>query len=166
MSVLQLTRPLPGRPADCAVADLVIRTYQGPDDIARWLEVRHRAFAREKLGVREWVAADFEREFLSKPWWRPERMWFADEHATKSAEPPTIGTVTLAMRGDGATAKPVVHWLAVLPGRRRQGIGRLLMATLETAAWDAGYRQVWLETHSAWTDAASLYAALGYRTAE
>jgi GNAT superfamily N-acetyltransferase len=110
--------------------------------------------------VGDWDEADFRREFLNKPWWSPKRMWFAEGQGSES---PIVGTVTLAVRGEGPHAKPVVHWLAVLPGYRRRGIGRLLMATLEAAVWDAGGRQVWLETHSAWAEAARLYAALGYK---
>ena len=60
-------------------------------------------------------------------------------------------------------ARPVVHWLAVLPGWRRRGIGRLLLSRLHQDCWDAGYRQVWLETHAAWQAAVRLYRELGYR---
>jgi GNAT superfamily N-acetyltransferase len=162
MSVLQLTRQLTERPLIPAVPGIQVRTFSGVTDIALWLGLRHGAFAREKLGVREWNAADFEREFLAKPWWRPERMWFA-ELQNRPASSTLVGTVTLALRGEGDAARPVVHWLAVSPSHRRQGIGRLLTATLEAAAWDAGYRQVWLETHSAWAAAKSLYDALGYQ---
>ena len=34
------------------------------------------------------------------------------------------------------------------------------MATLEAAVWDAGQRQVWLETHTQWREAVRLYQAL------
>ena len=77
----------------------------------------------------------------------------------------TVGSVTLARRGDPPHDKPVVHWLLVLPGYRRRGIGQLLTATLEAAVWDAGGRQVWLETHAGWADAVRLYTRLGYRPA-
>ena len=89
-------------------------------------------------------------------------MWFAE----MLVEPDggrarcIVGSVTLAARGPAA--RPVAHWLMVLPSMRRCGIGRLLMATLETACWDAGQRQVWLETHAAWSEAAALYRTLGY----
>jgi GNAT superfamily N-acetyltransferase len=55
-----------------------------------------------------------------------------------------------------------VHWLAVLPGWRRRGVGRYLMSVLEARAWELGYREVWLETHAAWAEAVRLYQALGY----
>jgi GNAT superfamily N-acetyltransferase len=133
--------------------------YAGPEDIARWLDVRHRAFARLKVGVRQWTRNDFESEFLAKWWWQPERMWFAES----AAEAQITGTITLAMRGDQSAAVPVIHWLAVLPAWRRRGIGRLLVSALEAHAWDAGYRRVYLETHTAWTAAVELYEKLGYQ---
>jgi ribosomal protein S18 acetylase RimI-like enzyme len=58
-----------------------------------------------------------------------------------------------------------VHWLIVRSNWRRHGVGRLLMAHLETAAWDAGYREVWLETHVAWEAAVKFYRSLGYAQA-
>ena len=101
-------------------------------------------------------------------------MWFAEHLPADGTAPHVIGSVTLAIRSYLPTVpnldpaqppagKGVVHWLAVLPQQRRQGIGRLLMATLEAAAWDAGFRQVSLETHAAWGEAVEFYDALGYR---
>jgi GNAT superfamily N-acetyltransferase len=119
--------------------------------------LRERAFAREKLGVRRWNVADFRGEFLDRPWWRPDWMWFAEEPL---AGP--VGTVALALRQSAEGTVPVVHWLCVLPTWRRRGIGRLLMTNLEQAAWDEGYRQVALETHESWRAAAALYDSLGY----
>jgi GNAT superfamily N-acetyltransferase len=161
LTVLQLTRTLSERPALPAIGDVRLRHYEGPQDIAAWLELRRRAFARLTVGVRDWDAGDFEREFLQKSWWHPQAMWFAE--TKRSLLPATaVGTVTLARRGDTPDAKPVVHWLAVLPSFRRRRIGRLLMAALEAAVWDDGGRQIWLETHTQWAEAARLYASLGY----
>jgi GNAT superfamily N-acetyltransferase len=133
-----------------------LRIYAGPQDIDRWLAIRREAFAGEPIGVGDWSEADFRREFLAKPWWRPEAMWFAD------ASNESVGTITLARRGVGAGSKPVMHWLAVVPQWRRRGIGRLLIATLEAAAWDTGEREIHLETHAAWASALSLYKSVGY----
>ena len=165
VSILQLTREPDQRPTITDVPGLEMRHFAGPADIEVWLDLRRRAFARQKLGVGDWQKSDFEREFLTKSWWRPQAMWFAE--ARPPARPPAaIATVTLARRGSGPDARPVVHWLAVLPAYRRRGIGRLLVSTLEAAVWDEGGRQVWLETHTAWTEAARLYESLGYRPAE
>ncbi|MGD9723959.1 MAG: GNAT family N-acetyltransferase [Pirellulales bacterium] len=160
--VLQLTRQLYQRPETPAVDGVRLRHYAGPADVETWLALRRQAFARQRVSLGDWDAADFAREFLEKPWWRPECMWFAEARGALSLGPRTVGTVTLARRGDPPRDRPVVHWLAVLPGYRRRGVGRLLMAALEAAVWDAGERQVWLETHSAWAEASRLYGALGY----
>jgi GNAT superfamily N-acetyltransferase len=161
--ILQLRIDLETRPEIAAIKGLAIRTYRGDQDPESWLEIRHRAFAREKVGVRQWTTADFATEFLTKPWWSPQRLWFAE--TTLDAQNPSkpVGTVALALRGSGPDAKPVVHWLAVLPGWRRRGVGRLLLTQVHQACWDAGYRQVWLETHAGWEAAVRLYRACGYR---
>ena len=98
---------------------------------------------------------------LKKTWWRPEAMWFA-ETDSPSLTASAVGTVTLARRGDTPEARPAVHWLAVLPSWRRRGVGRLLITSLEAAVWETGQRQVWLETHAQWGEAAQLYESLGY----
>ena len=173
-SVLQLTKTLVARPVPLSLPQVGVRAYQGPADMGSWLELRSRAFARQKLGVRHWNEADFAAEFLAKSWWRSDWMWFAEHLPADGSSPHVIGSVTLAIRGhlpeadkrqgsDTLTGKGVVHWLAVLPRERRRGVGRLLMDTLEAAAWDADFRQVSLETHAAWGEAVEFYDTLGYR---
>ncbi len=190
-AVVHLNRRLTAPPDLSGVPGVRVRNYAGPEDIERWLEVRRRAFARERVGVREWRRADFAAEFLAKPWWRPDWLWLAETvddpsspgrgrgegelaadatraqslwQGEKGPRGATIGTVALAMRGAGETALPVIHWLAVAPGWRRRGVARLLVATLEAAAWRAGYREVHLESHAAWIAALSFYESLGYRS--
>lgn len=140
-------------------AGIALRTYRGPGDVSTWLDLRHRAFARARVGVRQWTETDFEQEFLTKPWWSPEHLWFAE------ARSQAVGTVALAIRGEEEGARPAVHWLAVLPAWRRRGVGRLLMCALESRAWELGHREVWLETHAAWDSAVRLYESLGYERA-
>jgi GNAT superfamily N-acetyltransferase len=154
--VLEMTRTLNERPKATAVDSVRLRTFDKADDATAWLELRQRAFARESLAVRAWSAAEFQTEFLGKPWWNPATMWFAESDRI-------IGSVTLARRESSTSSKPVVHWLMVDPRWRRHGIARLLLTALETAVWDAGQRQIWLETHSAWTKAEQFYRAMGYR---
>jgi GNAT superfamily N-acetyltransferase len=106
-------------------------------------------------------------EFLHRWWWKPQWMWLAEaetDPAGDQAQKPLVGSVTLAMRGEPDRAWPVVHWLMVHPRWRRRGIGRLLMAHLEAAAWEAGYCEVRLETHAGWEAAARFYETLGYRS--
>jgi GNAT superfamily N-acetyltransferase len=158
-AVVQLVKQLESRPILPSVPGILVRNYAGPQDIGPWLALRHRAFARLKVGVRHWDRDDFEQELLSKPWWSPERLWLAELFSGESAGA-LVGTVALAERSLG---KPAVHWLAVDPRYRRRGIARLLLAHLESACWDAGQRRIWLETHSAWQEAGALYRRLGYR---
>ena len=165
-NVLHLSRELEVPPVRLTLPQINVRNYVGPDDIERWLNLRHRAFARQPVGVRQWSHDDFLAEFTDRWWWRPDWMWLAEFAPTDSAEPQLIGTVALAMRGEPDNARPVVHWLMVLPGFRRRGIGRLLMDHLEHAAWEAGHRRIWLETHAAWEAAAKFYEARGYRPDE
>ena len=164
-NVLNLRIELSGRPEVASLPGVSLRHYAGPADAAAWLELRSRAFAREKVGVGRWDLADFEREFLQKEWWSPARMWLA-EALDRSGLPCPVGTITWADRGREGDIRPAVHWLAVLPSSRRRGVGRLLLETLHAACWDAGYREVWLETHAGWQSAAALYQGLGYRPVE
>jgi GNAT superfamily N-acetyltransferase len=161
IAVLQLTKRLHKLTQVIEINGFTIRGF-APSDIQPWLELRHRAFAREMLGVREWTPADFETEFRQRWWWDPAKMWLVE---TKSANlpPRLVGSVTLAMRGEPASAKPVVHWLMVAPEARRQGLARALMSHLESAAWNTGHREIHLETHTAWQAAARFYETLGYQ---
>jgi len=87
-------------------------------------------------------------------------MWLAvDERIGIAA---VVGAVTLAIREGAARSVPVVHWLLVDPAWRRRGIGRLLMSHLERAAWDAGWREIELETHAGWIEAVAFYQSIGY----
>ncbi len=167
-SVLQLKKLLIEIPQLISLQGISVRSYFSLADIEPWLKLRDSAFARERTGVRKWSHGDFVEEFLQRWWWQPERMWLAEadiDDSAKSAGKQMIGSVTLAMRGEPENARPVVHWLMVHPRWRRHGIGRLLMAHLEFAAWDAGFREVWLETHSGWEAAARFYETLGYKPA-
>lgn len=135
-----------------------IRTFRDPTDVPAWLALRTAAFAGLTAGGPPWLEDDFRREFVSKPWWSPERMWLASD--PRGA---TVGTVTLGRSGRVPQDVPCVMWLMVDPTHRRVGIGRLLLATLERAVWDAGERWLTLETHSSWIDAVRLYERSGYR---
>jgi GNAT superfamily N-acetyltransferase len=175
-SVIHLYRPLFSRPVLPELAGIGLRTFALPTDIAPWLSLRHRAFAREKLGVRAWDEADFRREFCDHVWWRPEWHWLAESRTSAggtspgrpldSLSRPLVGSVALAERRGAARSVAVIHWLAVDPSWRGQGVGRLLLAALEQAAWDSGRREVHLETHVAWTAAMRFYQAAGYREVE
>ena len=165
-SVLQLSKRLTACSQPSLLKGVTIIQFAGHGDIEAWLNLRDSTFARERTGVRKWSEGDFVEEFLHRWWWRPQWMWLAEAEAGptgESAGKQFLGSVTLAMRGEPDRARPVVHWLMVDPRWRRHGIGRLLMAHLEAAAWEAGYREVRLETHASWEAAARFYETLGYK---
>ncbi len=159
-TILHLVRTLERRPSLPEVPGVRLRHFAGLDDIEVWLDLRQRSFAGAPVGVRPWTRADFEAEFFARPWWSPERLWFAeaDQEAEGEVSSQPVGTIALAQRGE----LPVIHWLCVLPDWRRRGIGRLLLAAAEAIWWDSGRRVVGLETHAQWSAAVKFYTALGY----
>jgi GNAT superfamily N-acetyltransferase len=163
-TILHLVKTLVCRPTLLELPGIRLRQFAGPPDIETWLDLRHCSFAGEPVGVREWTRADFEADFLSKPWWSPERLWFAEALPVTNQRDAAkvVGTVALGQRGE----LPVVHWLCVLPDWRRRGIGRLLLSALEVHCWDEGRHVVGLETHARWEAAFRFYRALGYEQEE
>lgn len=165
-TILQLSKSLLAPPEPGDLPGIALRFFRGPDDIPLWLDLRHRAFARETVGVRRWDERDFAAELTQKPWWSADRLWFAETSDPHAVAGTPVGTITLAMRGGGPDAVPAIHWLCVLPTWRRRGVGRLLVAALETKCWALGHRRLVLETHAAWTRAVRFYESLGYRSSE
>ncbi len=161
--VLQLSRQLSERPTVTSETALRLRPFKEDADIDRWLILRSKAFAFERLGVRSWTRDDFQQEFLDKWWWAPTRLWFAELAEENGATPLQVGTVALADRGNEQNPRPVVHWLCVLPRYRRRGIAKQLMNTLESYCWERDWREIALETHVKWQRAVAFYRALGYR---
>src|SRR3954468_23937879 len=104
-TVLQMSKKLAAQPPIAAQSSVLVRPFSGERDIEPWLELRHRAFAKERVGVRQWTSADFQSEFLDRWWWRPEWMWLAEAPATETRKPGLIGAVTLAMRGNSDSAR-------------------------------------------------------------
>lgn len=176
MPILRLMRVLTQRPdpfggVPGSIGRFTCRNYEGPQDIAAWLRVRREALAQLPPSGREWTAADFHREFLQQPWWAPQRMWFALPVAVGEQSPPAplaepMGTVCLAVRETGGVPRAAIGWLLVRPAWQRRGVGRLLLTVAEQAAWDAGARQVYLETHAAWQAAVAFYRQAGYAPLE
>lgn len=63
-------------------------------------------------------------------------------------------------RIDAETAE--LKRMYVRPGGRRRGLARRLLAALEAAAAEAGYRTMWLETGAPQPEARTLYESAGY----
>jgi GNAT superfamily N-acetyltransferase len=157
--VVHLRKELIGPPAAIHVAGVSVRPFDVPNDVEAWLALRQRAIADLRPAPRRWLHADYQAEMYDKPWWSAERNWLA---VADGAPDMPVGAVTLAVREGKARSVAVVHWLLVDRAWRRRGIGRLLTSQLEQAAWDAGWREVQLETHAAWSAAVAFYDALGY----
>ena len=65
----------------------------------------------------------------------------------------------------GAEASlPTAHlmWLAVRPRWQRQGVGRLLVETVERQCYAAGVRRLELDTLPSWEVVVAFYRALGF----
>jgi GNAT superfamily N-acetyltransferase len=117
------------------------------------------------------------------------RRYGGDEDAKEIIDPASI-VVTLLARSDGVTvgcgsvrdvsgtddgrgrgtthaaATGEVKRVYVLESHRGRGVARQLMAGLERAARQAGFRRLVLETGTAQPEAMALYAALGYAPIE
>jgi GNAT superfamily N-acetyltransferase len=157
-AVLHFRRQLFRPPDAVDVPGFSVRNIAIPADVAGWLVLRDRAMVDQSPRIRTWSAADFFSEMQSKSWWHTDRMWLA--FAAELAAP--VGAVTLALREGADSTIPVVHWLLVDPAWRRRGVGRMLMAHLELAAWNDGWREIELETHAGWASAVAFYQSIGY----
>lgn len=173
--VIQMVKRLESAPRGTVVPGIELRTYGGPADIGRWLGLRQQSGLWEpSVAGRRWTDQDFRREFIDPWWWRPDRMWMAEETVPHEREgagsagsaAPIVGSVTLGMRGPVEAPLPIVHWLLVARPWRRQGVGRLLLEALERECQKLGHRQLYLETLSSWSAAMAFYHAVGFERAE
>jgi GNAT superfamily N-acetyltransferase len=158
--IAHLSKSLHVRASLPEVAGIQLRNFAGADDVASWLVVRNVAFAGQTSAARPWTEKDFRREFLDKSGWRPDWMWLAE--AEEESSPLTVGVAAMTTIKCSGTLAASVSWLAVLPEWQRRGVGRLLIAALEAAAWDAGLGLVLAETRSDWAPAMRFYQTLGY----
>jgi GNAT superfamily N-acetyltransferase len=160
--ILHFRKQLVAPPVATIAAGIHVRHLTVPNDTPAWLALRERAMAGQVPDVRNWTRADFRREFVEKDWWNELHAWAAVDGDAGDNSQAVIGSVILGLREGAGGAVPVVHWLLVDPAFRRRGVGRVLMSHLEQAAWDAGWREVQLETHAGWKDAVAFYQSMGY----
>ena len=157
--IRHLFKPLCAELRVAEISGISVRPFQAPGDLQGWLDLRERAFTGQSPSVGKWSQADMRRELLDKPWWKPERTLMAVCRATAKV----VGSATLAVQIRNQRPTATLHWLMVEHAWRRRGVGRALVSQLEHAAWADGFRQVWLETHTGWKGATSLYLKLGYQ---
>lgn len=158
MRVQQLCRLLTAPPQCIAVAGVEVRPFEGSRDISGWIDLMRDAFVAADPPMRPWTTADFEKHFLSHADRSPDEIFLACD-----GEYRLIGSVALRVRsGRDRKHIPAIHWLAVRPAWRRRGVARLLVAHLERVCWQRGMREIHLETHTGWHEAARFYEAIGY----
>ncbi len=162
LSILHFRRQFDDPPVAADALGIVVRHLKVPEDVPAWLALRERAMGGQIPAARPWTASDFRREMFGKVWWRSDRSWVAMTSDAGDEAPRVVGAVTLAVREGAAGVVPVVNWLLVDPAFRRRGVGRALMSRLEQAVWDAGWREVQLETHAGWSAAVAFYQSMGY----
>jgi GNAT superfamily N-acetyltransferase len=134
----------------------LIRPFSGPADREVWLEIVNQAFAASGR-IRPWGPAEFQRELESRDWWHPNRLLFA---SIPSDPHRPVGT--LALQSDVETSTTILHWLAVLPPARRQGVAGALIEAAEARTIAEG--GIWLRAEAPITsvDALCLYEALHF----
>jgi ribosomal protein S18 acetylase RimI-like enzyme len=158
MLVQQLSHTLLKEPEVIPVKGFAIRHFKGDTDIIHWVKLMNRAFQDLNPPMRHWTEADFKARFTQRSGWSPGDLFFASNQKKQ-----VVGSVSVSFRQKGKERMPAVHFLAVRPQWRRQGIARLLVASLESAMWARGFREIFLETHAGWDEAIRFYKAIGYQ---
>ncbi len=96
----------------------------------------------------------------------PAERWGETAIANQLGQPGGFGLFDPAgamLLGRMAADEAEILALAVIPARRRQGLGRTLLTAAETLVRAAGGRVVFLEVACTNAPARALYAAAGYR---
>jgi GNAT superfamily N-acetyltransferase len=137
---------------------MAVRPFRIQADIDPWLELRSAAFKSEHPPAGAWTPDDFHREFIAKPWWSPDRLWVVEPLAGG----PFAATIGLIVPAPNQPRRAALHWLAVRPASRGTGLGSFLIRHAERAAWEAGARELWIETHAGWQAATALYRRLAF----
>lgn len=137
---------------------LRIRPHASDADAAAWLRLRQTAGPTPLPKPLPLQA--FHHEFLQRPWWRSDRLLFAQwEGTSQNDTPEPVGTAALSQHGP----RHFLSWLLVAPESRRRGVGAALVAHVEATAARLGAAELLVETDSSWTEATAFYRRIGFR---
>jgi ribosomal protein S18 acetylase RimI-like enzyme len=163
MPVLHLKRRIADFSEPLARQGITVRRAEFPGELKAWATLREIATADLVPKPGHWTVSDVQRELIADSERQIVKTWVAELAISPQLNDGKLaGSVSLLIRRQGCAVSARIHWLLVNPAMRRQGIGRLLMATAEQACLEAGIRQISLETHRNWTAAVAFYRALGY----
>jgi N-acetylglutamate synthase-like GNAT family acetyltransferase len=133
---------------------LEIRVRQGEvSDLAAIRDCMDAAFSPYVPRIAQRPApldTDFE------PLLRDGRVWVAERDGC------VVGAIVLVEEGETAE----IRSLSVLPTCHRQGVGRTLLAYVETVAREAGHSRVRLYANARLPELVEYYAGLGYAEVE
>ena len=152
---LRMWRELTDLPEAQPPAGYRIRTYETGDDAA-FVRIKNAAFMSENGGGRAWTAADFQKEYLDSPYFRPERVLFA----VYNGEP--VGTTTAWTAMNRGREVGLIHWVAVVPQHRKKGLGWVLNVRTLQKLKELGYGEAILNTSETLESAVRLYRRLGF----
>lgn len=123
-----------------------------PEWTGQWLELHRQVFVRP--GGPAWTEARFDREFTSRPWWRPDRLVLIGIGDRLIGTAAWVGPVAPVM---------AINWLVVEADYRGRGVGRALVVEVERRMAAAGAGEARATTLDMWRPAMELYRKLGYQ---
>ena len=152
---LRMWRELTNLPEAKTPGGYRVRTYETGDDEA-FVRIKNAAFMTENGGGRAWTAADFQKEYLDSPYFKPERVLFA----VYNGEP--VGTTTAWTAMNRGKEVGLIHWVAVVPQHRKKGLGWVLNVRAVHKLKELGYGEAILNTSETLESAVRLYHRLGF----
>ncbi len=139
-------------------SDVRLRTYQGGEDAAAWIELDAAAFSGH-WGAAPLTLADV-LAITRRPDFDPAGLWFAE------IDGKLVGQALARYHPQEriAAGMPVgrIEDVAVLPAYRSQGVGRALLLAAMNHLWGRGCRVIELTVDAENADARRLYDALGF----
>ncbi|MAF10243.1 hypothetical protein CMK11_07315 [Candidatus Poribacteria bacterium] len=149
---IRMSRGLHDLPPIRVPDGFAIRTYR-PGDAEGCIRILNAAFPHGP----EWTGDEFEREYLAAPHFTPGSLFLAVRDGV------LVGTATAACGHHDGRDRARLHWVAVMPGYARRGLGRALSLRALHHMRTLGYEEATLGTMEWLPGAAELYRSLGFR---